>query len=180
MNNGRWYANLVLVVCEYNMCRSLIVSLPHNGRLKQSNFQIIGRKKNVEVVLYLISCLSHQFVTIGKRQYAQYKHDCIWIYGINPKSMTIYLKSFLYGCVIGLYRKLKESKNNLSYETNITALVQTTSAEIDDFLKGEKIRAPRNSKTQIDTSFAKQGVNVGKNIEIFKGIHDNTVREDVV
>ena len=166
--SGSWYGDLILVVCEYNMCRSLIISKYNNGR-----------RKNVEVVLYLISFLSHQFITIGKRDYAEYKHDCLWKYGTYPKSLVMYLKSFLYGCVVGLTNKLEEGKKVLEKETNITALVRTTKSEIDDFLKGEKIGKARESKSEIDALCAMKGVEVGRNVEICKGIHAETVSEDL-
>lgn len=177
--NGRWYSDLVSVVCEYNMCRSLIISKFNNGRMKRSEFEIIGRKKNVEVVLYLISFLSHQFITIGKRNYKEYKHDCIWKYGKTPKSLIMYLKSFLYGCVIGLSEKFDESKRTLETENNITALVRTTKSEIDDFLKGRKIGKARESKSDIDALCAMRGIEAGKNVEICKGIHAESVSENL-
>lgn len=180
MNDGRWYADLVSVICEYNMCRSLIVSIPNNGRMRRSKFQIVGRKKNVEVVLYLISFLAHQFVTIGKKKYPQYKHDCIWKYGMNPKSTVMFLKSFLFGCVIGLNDKLEESKQTLASGTDVTALVHVTTAEIDDYLKDEKIGTARCSESKIDALSAKQGISVGRNIEISKGIHKDAVSEDLL
>lgn len=68
-----------------------------NYRMVRDKFQIIGRKKNVEVVLYLISFLAHQFVIIGKRKYPNYKYECIRKYGITPKTLAMYMKSFLYG-----------------------------------------------------------------------------------
>lgn len=179
MSSGVWYSKLVSIVCEYNMCRNLIVSTRTNGRMKRDKFEIVGRKKNVEVVLYLISFLAHQFVTIGKRGYAQYKHDCIWKYGTYPKSLTVYLKSFLYGCVIGLSEKFEEGKKVLKEQTNITALVRTTKSEIDDFLKDEKIGTARKSKAEIDALCAMKGVEVGKNVEICKGIHAETVSENL-
>lgn len=177
--NGRWYSDLISVVCEYNMCRSLIISKFNNGRMKCSEFEIIGRKKNVEVVLYLISFLSHQFIAIGKRNYEEYKHDCIWKYGKSPKSLIMYLKSFLYGCVIGLSEKFDESKRILETENNITALVRTTKSEIDDFLKGEKIGKARKSKSDIDALCAMRGIETGKNVEICKGIHAESVSENL-
>lgn len=180
MSNGAWYSCLVSVVCKHNMCRDLIVSTNNNGRMRRSQFEIIGRKKNVEVVLYLISFLSHQFVSIGKRGYAQYKHDCIWQHNIYPQSLTVYLKSFLYGCSVGLNKKLEEEKLNLSAETNITALILTTESEIDDFLKGEKIGTARKSNSSIDVLCAQKGVEVGKSIEISKGIHAKVVSEEMV
>lgn len=174
MDNGRWYADLVAVVCEYNMCRSLIISISNNGRMQRSKFQIVGRQKNVEIVLYLISFLSHQFTSIGKTRYAQYKQEC---FKTRPQSMVIFLKSFLYGCVIGLNDKLKESKNNLSSETGLTALIQVTDTEIDNFLKGKKIGPAKKSKAKIDPLSVKQGIHVGKNIEICKGIHADITNE---
>ncbi|WP_443683742.1 hypothetical protein [Phocaeicola plebeius] len=138
-----------------------------------------GRKKNVEVVLYLISFLSHQFIAIGKRNYEEYKHDCIWKYGKSPKSLIMYLKSFLYGCVIGLSEKFDESKRILETENNITALVRTTKSEIDDFLKGEKIGKARESKSDIDALCAMRGIETGKNVEICKGIHAEFVSENL-
>lgn len=78
MSNGVWYDFLVSTVCEYNMCRSLIVSRPKN----------------------------------------------------------------------------------------------------DEFLKNEKIGNARESQAKIDRLCAKEGINVGRNIEIQKGIHAESVSED--
>ena len=177
-SSGAWYSRLVSVICEYNMCRNLIVSTRTNGRMKRDKFEIVGRKKNVEVVLYLISFLAHQFVTIGKSGYAQYKHDCLLKYGTYPKSLTMYLKSFLYGCVIGISEKFEEGERELKKETDITALVSTAKCEIDDFLKNEKIGKARESKGEVDALCAMKGVEVGRSIEISKGIHVKVVSED--
>lgn len=179
MSDGRWYCDLVSVVSEYNMCRSLIISVPNNGRMKRSKFQIVGRKKSVEVVLYLISFLSHQFVSIGKRSYPQYKRDCMFKHGIYPKSPAVYLKSFLYGCVIGLDEKFEESKRSLEENSNITALVLTTNTEIEDFLKDVKIGKARESTSAIDALSAQQGITIGRNIEVCKGIYTEAVSEDM-
>ena len=169
---------LVSTVCEYNMCRSLIVSRPKNYRMVRDKFQIIGRKKNVEVVLYLISFLAHQFVIIGKRKYPNYKYECIRKYGITPKTLAMYMKSFLYGCVIGLGDKFASMKQGLEETSNVTALVVASKAEIDEFLKNEKIGNARESQAKIDRLCAKEGINVGRNIEIQKGIHAESVSED--
>lgn len=73
LNDGAWYTDLVSLISEHNLCRALIIRVQHNGRMKRSKFQIVGRKKNVEIVLFLILFLSNQFVMIGKRDYTQYK-----------------------------------------------------------------------------------------------------------
>lgn len=83
----------------------------------------------------------------------------------------------------GEYKKMPVyqmmGKKVLEKETNITALVRTTKSEIDDFLKGEKIGKARESKSEIDALCAMKGVEVGRNVEICKGIHAETVSEDL-
>lgn len=64
-------------------------------------------------------------------------------------------------------------------ENNITALVRTTKSEIDDFLKGEKIGKARESKSDIDALCAMRGIETGKNVEICKGIHAESVSENL-
>ena len=83
--NGRWYSSLIMVICEYNMCRSLIVQKCVNGRMKRDEFEIVGRKKNIEVVMYLTSFFSNKFIQIGKRNYPQYQFDCMRKYGMAPR-----------------------------------------------------------------------------------------------
>lgn len=82
-------------------------------------------------------------------------------------------------CVIGLSEKFDESKRILETENNITALVRTTKSEIDDFLKGEKIGKARESKSDIDALCAMRGIETGKNVEICKGIHAESVSENL-
>ena len=177
---GVWYSDLVSVVCEHNMCRDLIISIQCNGRMKRSKFQIVGRKCNVEVVLYLISFLSHQFISIGNLKYPQYKHDSIFKHGIYPKTLTSYMKSFLIGCVVGLNEKLVASKEELSSTTDITALVMSDKVDKDKILKGTKICTARSTTPKIETNIAKEGVMVGRNIEIHKGIHADAVSEELL
>lgn len=176
--SGVWFTHLISVVSEYNLCRALIVRAVHNGKMRQSEFEIVGRKKNVEVVLFLISFLSNQFVWIGKQGYMQYKRDCIKVYDILPKSPATYLKSFLYGCVLGLIKKFEGAKQQLENETNLTALMVTTKSEIDVYLSNEKIKSARKSQSSIDPLSASRGFKVGKNIEIYKGIHADRISEE--
>ncbi|WP_366519575.1 hypothetical protein [uncultured Bacteroides sp.] len=101
VSSGRWYADLIGVVCEYNMCRLLVISTrKDNGRMSRDEFQIVGRKKNVEVVLYLVSFLANRFYQIGKKEYPSYRHDCLFKFGRRPQSIAMYLRSYLCGCVL--------------------------------------------------------------------------------
>lgn len=178
VENGPWYSRLVGIITDYNLCRTLFISNRHNGRLKRDKIEIIGRKKNVEVVLYLVSFLSNQFVLHGRKKYPQYKHDAIWKYGKSPLSERMYMKSFLYGCTMGLASKFHADKQELSEKVDITSLTISTKAEIDDFLKGEKIGTARESKANVDTLSARIGYHVGENIDIHKGVYAQTVDEE--
>lgn len=178
VEDGPWYSTLVGIVCEYNLCRSLLISNRRNGRLKREKIEIIGRKKNVEVTLYLVSFLANQFVAYGRKKYPQYKHDSIWKYGRNPQSERMYMKSFLYGCSLGLASKFRADKKELSEKIDITSLTVSTKAEIDDFLKGQKIGTVKESKASVDSISAGIGYHVGENIEIHKGVYAQTVDEE--
>lgn len=170
--SGSWYGYLIKIVCEYNMCRCLATRTPnYNGRLQCNGYMLVGRKKNVEVVMYLILFLVNQFISIGKHNYAQYKSECILKYGVPPKSLIMYLRSFLYGCVIGLAKKFENEKKAMEKETNITALACTSKSEIDDFLKDVKTTKGRKSKAEVDALCVSQGIKVGKNIEIHRGVN---------
>ena len=66
MCSGVWFTNLVSVISEYNLCRALIVRAAYNGKLRRSEFEVIGPRKNVEVVLFLISFLSTLSIKLCK------------------------------------------------------------------------------------------------------------------
>lgn len=62
INSGKWYEGLIGVVCEYNMCRSLIISIrKDSGRMRRDKFQIVGRVvmgtySDIQVIQWLDSC----------------------------------------------------------------------------------------------------------------------------
>lgn len=176
--NGIWYDLLVSICCQYNMCRALYISERNSstGRMKRNKFEIIGRKKSVDVVLYLISFLSFQFVSLGRKEYPKYRTDCIRNKGITPLTENKFLKSFLVGCAIGLEDKfLKEMPNN----EDVKALTLSCEAEINSFLEGTQIGSARWHKPSLEQSVAKQGIQVGRNISINKGIHADVVSEEL-
>lgn len=178
-NDGVWFSALVGLVCQYNMCRHLIVrSSRSGGRLKRSKFRLVGRKKNVEIAQYLISFLSRQFVSIGNRKYPIFVRE---YERMNPPTLHKFLRSFLYGCVMGLSMKFEEERRGLENdETNVTALVVTMQHEIDDFLQGLEIGKVRNHRVSFDSCCMKQGIDVGHNIEITKGVHSTRTNEQKV
>ena len=74
--------------------------------------------------------------------------------------------------------KFLAEKRQLQQECDITALVLSTRAEIDDFLKGEKIGKGRASSESVDRLSANRGFITGQNVEINKGIYAESISED--
>lgn len=178
--NGVWYRSLISVICEYNMCESLIISAsnPKTGKLTREKFEIIGRKTNVEVVLYLISFVANQFVQIGRKQYPKFRLHCLRDLGKTPPTQTKYLKDFLLGCVAGLEEKFRLEEKNLANESDITALVINSKQEINDYLKNQKIGKARDRKINVDKEILGIGYQTGRNLDIHKGIHATVTSDD--
>lgn len=160
---GSWYNELLSLLCDYNMCKLLISRVNSNGRLKRDSFSIIGRKSNTEVVEYLSSYLSRKFYNIGKDKYKQDKNKYKEL-GITENK---YLKSFLSGCVIGLYYKYKEEVNL----SEITSLVVSNTRLINEFLSDRNIKKVKASTTSnINNDAYQSGIICGRTTEINKGI----------
>lgn len=178
---GPWFKELALVCSQYNFCKALLVSSFNNrtARYKSESVRIVGRKKNVEVVLYLVSFLENALTVAGRKQYPDYRYKCLFRLGIAPKTEPMFLRSFLAGACFGLREKFEEQRGQVASSADITALVKTTDSEILDFLKGQKIGTARNSKASIDRDIASSGREAGRNVEIHKGIYADSVSENL-
>lgn len=158
---GNWYASLVAVITNNNLCRVLIVKLPSSTglRMVKSRFRLVGRKNNVELVKYMIEHYTNRFYAIGKTKYKSYVGDL---------TENKFLRSFLEGCASGLNYKYKELQQQY---VESTALIVSVDREINDFLKGTPVRKGTKSKERFDSSIYMEGYEVGKNMEIHKGIN---------
>lgn len=175
---GPWFGNLIECCCNYNFCRALVVNAYdfRTKRYKRDYFQIVGRKKNVEVVLYLVSFLENALTVIGRRKWPEYRNKMIRA-GIAPKTEPMYLRSFLAGTVYGLRDQFASQQD--SVQVDIKAIVKSSDADIDAFLSGQKIGKARASKSEMDVMIARSGYQAGREIEIHKGIYANSVSEDL-
>lgn len=178
---GPWFKDLVLVCCQYNFCKALLISTfdVRTARYKRKSVRIVGRRKNVEVVQYLVSFLEHALITVGGKEYPDYRYKCLFRLGVVPKTEPMYMRSFLAGACFGLRDKFEEQRGQVASSADITALVKTTDSEIDDFLKGQKIGTARNSKASMDRDIAQSGREAGRNVEIHKGIYADSVSENL-
>lgn len=135
VENGVWYRELVQTVCYFNFCK-LLICLKMNsktGKRERDKFKIVGRKNNVETVLYLISFLSNKFVVLGRKEYPAYHRKCILELGKSPLSQKAFLRSFLIGCIVGIREKFERDQKE--FGESITALIVSNNDMIDEFLK---------------------------------------------
>lgn len=81
------------------------------------------------------------------------------------------MKSFLLGCVRGLYQRLEEERK-VDDSEKLTALVQAGRAEIDRFLQDMGVTNARKRSVHVLGSAMNEGEEVGRNIELQKGIEE--------
>lgn len=165
---GAWYESLVSVVCKFNLTEGIKIGTIQRGLFTPDEFNIVGRKLNVEVSLYLISFLAHHFTYSTRSAYVNYQRSCIRRYGKVPLDYPKYTESFLLGCVSGVRQKFSEEQQE-------EGLVLSTQKEIKDFLANKKIGKERRQQNKhADSLAASQGVSVGRNINIAKGMEGRT------
>ncbi len=181
-DNLQWYSFMIGIVCTENSCQHLL-GWKYDGKKMVRCHKVVGREKNVEIVLYLISFLSNHFLAAAKRSRRNpdkklFVHNR-QIFLQTDVPVQVYMKSFLLGCVFGLERKLEEEKKAFS-TSEITALTIRTSKEIEDFFEQENMQIANARKTSIKSldpvSFSK-GKQVGRNTDFVKGLGEHKEEE---
>lgn len=165
----RWYWNLLDVVAKHNNCTIVCTRAFEKGKQTDKYYSIIGRKKNREVSLYLISFLVHKFIHIGQRKYPEWKIQYIRQTGRMAPSIGSFMKDYLKGCVVGLNEKMEEQKKTLP-EKKMTALVVTNGNAIAEFMKNMKVKQSRERSKDINGQALAEGYKTGKNVEIQQGL----------
>ena len=168
--NLKWYWSMIDTIARFNNASTIRTQYKNaSGKVYQTIYKVVGRKKNREIVLYLTSFLSNQFLQIGKREYSSYKELCK-VNGSEPIKAGDYMNSFLLGCVKGLREKLQAEQDSMSSE-KMTALVKVGRQEIDEFLKGMNVTHARGRKSSVYGDVYGLGEKTGREISINKGIN---------
>lgn len=174
-HKGNWYLFLVGEISRNNLCTVLkSVSSQRIGTriIKEEVLNIVGRRENVDVVIYLTNFLSTQFQSIGRRRYnglSRYSQDPLLRREVSQSS---YMTSFLLGCVSGLRDKYEEMRQQMEQESGskVTALTLTTRNENLDFINNQfgkvnhidKVR----SANSINANAYRSGVDTGRNANL--------------
>lgn len=174
-----WYWDLLNTIAYFNGA-DIIQTTEYSGKkVSCTYYRVIGRRKNREIVLYLISFLVHQFIAIGKRNYPKWKLDYIYRTGQTPPVQGIYMKSFLSGCNLGLYDKLKSESDTLPQE-KLTALVKADRTALDAFMADMNIKKSRQKDETLMDDVSRDGFITGRNISIHKGVGGRTGPVDLI
>lgn len=169
----KWYWALMDVLARFNSCEIIRSRKTLGGKVTDITYKVIGRTQNRKVVLYLISFCAHQFLHIGKSKYAGWKYQYMLSTGRIPPPLATYMKSFLAGCVNGLYDKLKAEQADLP-EEKVGALVVADKTAITEFMKDMDVKAARNRPIKVDREILREGCETGRHICLSKGIEEKT------
>ena len=168
--NYKWYWLMIDAIARFNNASTIRTQYKNtSGKIYHTIYKVVGRKKNREIVLYLTSFLSNQFLQIAKREYSSYKENCK-NNGVDPIKIGEYMNSFLLGCVQGLREKLQAEQDSMSSE-KMTALVKISRKEIDEFLRGMNVTHSRRRKSSVYGDVYGLGERTGREISINKGIN---------
>lgn len=172
-----WYWDLMDVVAEHNNADIFRTRYKSGTRKGETEYSVVGRKNNREVVLYLISFLAEKFINLGRSSFPGWKLDYIRSTGRIPPSLAVYMKSYLMGCVIGLNDKLEKERQQFDTE-KINALVKTEKAAIEAFMNDNGVTEARRRNPELMDEVVRDGIITGKNVQINQGIgnHGKPVR----
>lgn len=185
---GRWESPLMSTLCQYNFCHSIThtVTRVHGGSIT-----VIGKKENVEIVLYLFDVARTIFRSLSKEAYNTHRKDVLEEnrpLGLSEKDCLRqkkmgyrmpWIRTYLKGCVLGLADKLESEKKQVQANqdraiANKFALVCTnTELAIRNFMddKYKNLRTTkRNMKVSKDHGALSSGISAGKSVSLQKGL----------
>ena len=158
---------------------------------REHSSTIIGKPENVEVVRYLHSMLVSQFQTMAGNAWGAYLKDVrrqLVELGYAPNgrvykdpakytnatSAHVYKTSFYKGAVAGVLKKLKEQmeKAEQKHGQKMTDLMVVNNAAVQAYMKEHfgKMGTMRNSKSELNASAYRKGVEAGKNASMARGV----------
>lgn len=157
-----WVVRLFGVIAQYNLC-SVIRHVTKQKEYDQGYVAVIGKAHNIEIVNYTAIAL------IPKIRYAEKN---TWGNYSGPEKRNTFKRGFLLGCIAGINAKLKEQQVAMQREsTSITALVQTNSLEIREFIQNQYHNLKSSKSTGTSSNHGKQmGFEAGKGMSLNKGI----------
>jgi len=184
---GNWESTLMATLCEFNLCGCIT----HRTKSKrEATMTIIGTKENIEVVLYLFDIARRLYRMHSKNQYNKYRKAMIESnahLGLTELELqkekrlayrTVWIRSYLKGCVAGLFGKLTAQKKELTqdvtsdHSVGMELMVIDNKKQIQEYIGNEFTDLGQEKKWKIDAESKafNQGVSDGRNIELVGAI----------
>lgn len=131
---------------------------------KTSNFKLVGKKSDIEIVRYMFSLLVMKCKDLADK---------------NAKGMgRIYVASYCHGFVVGVLSQLKSSSEKAKGNASSTALAVVNSRflESNEFLnnKYKKINDAGDVQSKLDVLAYHNGVMSGRNLHLGKSLEENS------
>lgn len=166
---NNWHRDFIIVLANANLCQVLReYSIQGNRKIPMKKL-VVGRRTNVDVVLFLASQLGNRLVAFCKAAYRQYV-ETKWEEGITAVPEQMFATNYLKGCVDGLARKLAEQNRPTEQ-----SLVLSMNKEIDDFkeeLYGKTKTAITRKQTVNHQDAYVAGYHKGRDVDIYEGIEN--------
>lgn len=176
-NEADWIAKLFSVICKFNMCS--IIQHSNTKPNCQGKIALIGLKHNIDMVYYMVDQVSSK-IRVAEKQ--------IWGLYDGPTKRNAFKRGFFIGAIEGIAYKLRkveeERKNDEVYNNNVVNKVEAQEMGLmivknDSLIKTfiqdnyQNLKAPKKSSYSGMDSRA-EGRAFGKNIELSKGLSNNT------
>jgi len=204
-HEGSWEDALMAVLCQFNMCSSII----HRTKgLRRAGITIIGAKANVEIVLYLFDSARNMYRGLASKRYSEYSKAIVNLFkphGYDRKSLYklthndlysngnkdrvlerrgVWRPQYLKGCVCGLQNKLQAQKDEMmqqEYAGGMELMLVDNMKELEEFVKMEFDNLKQGKSRQMPTrkqAFSK-GVRDARETELVQGLGDFTPSEKI-
>ena len=155
---------LMMCLCKYNYCRSLI-----SISAIEKKITVVGDEVNVQACWYLHSFLSNNFIYNAK---------------IGAKQITLmskkkgFIEAFLEGCIVGLAEKLQREQNAMT-----NTLIKYNAEAVEKYLNSKNLMPKRKTSSAKaplkDFNAFSSGYEHGRTVSVNKGLHNSTDNKQI-
>lgn len=191
---GKWESTLMAILADFNLCQSITFNTRHQ---REATVSVIGKQENIDVVLYLFDIARSIYRDMSKKQYNHYRKTLLDHYrpdgwtetellrGKRMAYRTVWIRSYLKGCVSGLFVKLEAQRKKLENDSNqieqgkFELMVVDNKKEVKEYLDQnfENLGQAKPIKIDSESVAFNLGVTDGRNTELVQGVESNSKKQ---
>ena len=190
---GQWEPSLIATICEYNLCRSIVT---RKRGFREATITVIGKRDNVDVVLYLFDVARNLYRRSSKDMYNAYRREMIdenSHLGLTELELqkakklayrTVWIRSYLKGCVAGLFSKLESQRKQIERDQQKVSnqfglMVVDNKKQITDYMEKNYSDLGKERKWKVDAESKafSAGVDYGKDAELVAGLGQSSSKK---